>query len=385
MGFYHALRATELSHEQSMEKLLTRILASPAFLYRLENVPESSSAEWVTNYEMATRLSFFLWSSLPDAKLREIADQKQLQSLKVLQQQAQRMLGSSKMRRLAEQFACQWLHLRGFDQNSAKNEQLYPEFSDLRWAMYEEVVRFWIDMFQNNRSILDVIQSDHSFLNRELARHYGLEQPLGDTWTRSAGMKAAGRGGVLGMASVLASQSGASQSSPILRGNWVFETLLGQGLPNPPVGVPTLPEKPPQGMTTRQLIEQHSSNAGCARCHAKIDPFGFALEQFDAVGQSREDAVNTISRLEDGTQIEGLAGLQEYLMNEKRDLFVRQFCRKLLGFALGRELQLSDELLVDEMISALEQNEYRCHAAIMCIIASEPFRKIRGTEFGAKQ
>jgi hypothetical protein len=182
------------------------------------------------------------------------------------------------------------------------------------------------------------------------------------------------------MATILASQSGASRTSPILRGNWVYETLLGERLPRPPAGVPVLPDEPPQGLTARQLIEQHSSVEACAKCHLKIDPFGFALEQYDAVGRLRPVPVDTTTKLVEGQTIDGIEGLRHYLLNDRRDDIVRQFCRKLLGYALGREIQLSDRPLLDTMMSDLEKNGYRFSVAVESIVLSDQFRMIRGTE-----
>ncbi len=183
------------------------------------------------------------------------------------------------------------------------------------------------------------------------------------------------------MASFLASQSGASRTSPILRGNWIYETLLGDRLPKPPPNVPQLPENVPSGLTERQLIEQHSSVPECARCHAKIDPYGFSLEQFDAIGRSRPESAETDTVLEDGTRIQGLSGLRDYLLTTRRDDFLKSFCRRLLGFALGREVILSDEPLLEEMQRQLEVNEYRFSAAVKTIVFSSQFRQIRGREF----
>lgn len=187
------------------------------------------------------------------------------------------------------------------------------------------------------------------------------------------------------MASVLASQSGASRTSPILRGTWVSETLLGERLPKPPPGIPTLPETVPQNLTARQLIELHSSAPGCATCHRRIDPYGFALEQFDTVGHARAEEADTRTTLIDGVEIEGLAGLREYLVHNRREDFVRQFCRKLLGYALGREVQLSDEPLLDEIHGRLKQDGYRFSTAVETIVTSRQFRDIRGTDHPVPQ
>ena len=203
--------------------------------------------------------------------------------------------------------------------------------------MYEESVRFFEDLFRNDGSILGLLNADYAFLNEQLAKHYGIEGVTGG-WQRVEGIQAKGRGGILGMATVLAKQSGASRTSPILRGNWVSETLLGERLPKPPANVPDLPELVPAGLTARQLIEKHSSVEACAKCHARIDPYGFALEQYDAIGRLRPNPVNTKTKLVDGKAIKGLNGLRDYLANDRREAFVRQFCKKLLGYALGREV-----------------------------------------------
>ena len=182
------------------------------------------------------------------------------------------------------------------------------------------------------------------------------------------------------MASVLAKQSAASRTSPIVRGNWVYETLLGEHLPKPPAKVPQLPDSVPAGLTARQLVERHNSVPECAKCHSRIDPFGFALERYDAIGRLRAGPSDTRTRLVDGTTIEGIEGLREYLSTTRRHDFVQQFCRKLLGYALGRAVQLSDRPLLAEMHRRLAANGYRCRTAIEIIVCSRQFREIRGRD-----
>jgi hypothetical protein len=199
------------------------------------------------------------------------------------------------------------------------------------------------------------------------------------------GARQIGRGGILAQATTLAKQSGASRTSPILRGNWISEVLLGEKLPRPPKGVPQLSETPPEGLTERQLIERHSSDPSCAKCHSRIDPFGFALESFDAIGRFRNKdeanlAINASTALLDGTRLEGFEGLRSYLSSTRRDDFLRQFCRKLLGYSLGRSVLLSDELLLDEMLSELKAKDYRFSAVVETIVRSPQFREIRGRE-----
>jgi hypothetical protein len=378
---YQSLRGAEIPHEEAIHLTLARVLTSPAFLYRREKPAAGNSPAPVSGIELATRLSYFLWSSLPDDELRRVAVAGELHDEPMLDSQTRRMLKDPRTRRLAIQFACQWLHVRNFDQDAEKNEKLYPEFAALRDDMYEETVRFFEDMFRNDGSILGLLDADHTFLNETLAKAYGIDGVSGSQWQRVDGVRAHGRGGILAMATVLASQSGASRTSPILRGNWVYETLLGERLPRPPAGVPVLPDEPPaQGLTARQLIEQHSSVEACAKCHLKIDPYGFALEQYDAIGRLRPTAVDTTTTLVEGQTIDGIDGLREYLLTDRRDDVVRQFCRKLLGYALGREIQLSDKPLLDTMVSELEKNDYRFSVAVESIVRSDQFRKIRGTE-----
>ena len=378
--FYQQMRQADIEHDKAITLSVARVLASPSFLYRREEPPAGTVPQPVTQLELASRLSYFLWSSLPDDELRGLAEAGQLASDEVLLAQTHRMLRDPKIRRLAIQFACQWLHLRDFDDNDEKNEQLFPEFASLRGPMYEEVICFFEAMFREDRSILELVDADHTFLNESLARHYGVPGIAGEAWQRVEGMRARGRGGILGMGAFLASQSAASRTSPILRGNWVYETLLGERLPRPPANVPQLPESVPTGLTARQLIEHHSSVPACAKCHVKIDPYGFSLERFDAIGRLQPEPVDTRTKLENGREIEGLNGLREHLLKDRQQDLVRQFCRKLLGFALGRELQLSDEVLVEKMSRQLQNEGFRFNVAVEQIVLSDPFRKVRGLE-----
>lgn len=375
---YRELRDEGLAHDRACRLMLARILTSPAFLYRLEQPAPGDQAAPVTSLELASRLSYFLWSSLPDGELRRVAEDGRLTEERVMVEQTRRMLRDERTRRLAVEFACQWLHIRGFDETEEKNERLYPGFAALRGPMYEESVRFFEDMFRNDGSILDILDADHTFLNGTLAGHYGIGGVAGEEWRRVDGVREKQRGGVLAMATVLASQSGASRTSPILRGNWIYETLLGEQLPKPPPNVPQLPESLPSGLTARQLIERHSSDPACAKCHVRIDPYGFALEQYDVVGRVRPAPVDTKTTVFTGQSIEGIDGLRNYLLNERRGDVVRQFCGKLLGFALGRAVQLSDQLLLEEMQRKLAERGYRFSVAVEAVVTSPQFRNIRG-------
>jgi len=282
--------------------LLAHVLVAPAFLYRGEKPAPGPKAAPVSDTELATRLSYFLWSSAPDEALRSVAASGKLHSGEILVAQARRMLQDGRVRRLATEFGCQWLHIRDLETLNEKSERHFPTFVGLRDEMQEEAVRFLMDMFQVDRSVLSLLDADHSFMNAALAKHYGIELPgielpgndlVSNDWQRVDGLRARGRGGMLGFAATLAKQSGASRTSPILRGNWISEVVLGEKLPRPPKDVPILPEEAPVGLTERQLIERHSSDPKCARCHERIDHFGFALEGFDAIGRARSEDAGT--------------------------------------------------------------------------------------------
>jgi hypothetical protein len=296
------------------------------------------------------------------------------------------MLGDDRVRRLATEFACQWLHIYDFDTLDEKSERHFPTFGDLRAPMYEESIRFFTDLFQRGGSVLSILDADHTFLNEALAKHYGIPGVTGDGWQRVEGVKKFSRGGILGQGATLAKQSGASRTSPILRGNWVAEVLLGDRLPRPPKDVPPLPEEEDsESLTVRQLTEKHSSDPRCAACHLRIDAFGFALEKFDAIGRLRERdsgnrLIDTRATAMDGSEIDGIEGLRDYLLTKRHSVYLRQFCRKLLGYALGRGVQLSDEPLLSDMQAQLAAKGYRVDAAIETIVRSRQFLDIRGRE-----
>ena len=382
---YQTLRIQELPHDAAIRMLLARVLVAPAFLYRGENASPGTERTAISDWELATRLSYFLWSSAPDDELRALATDETLSDPEVLRVQTRRMLADARTRRMAIEFGCQWLHIRDFDQLDEKSEQHYPEFAGLKGDMYEESVRFFEDMFRNDGSVLDLLNADHTFVNARLAQFYGIKGIEGDAWRKVDGSKAAFRGGILTMAATLSKHSGASRTSPILRGNWVSEFLLGDKLPRPPKGVPILPEEAPPELTERQLIELHSSDPACAKCHQRIDGFGFALEQFDTIGRFRTQdagghAIDVAALLPDGTPVQGVEGLRTYLLTTRRDDFLRTFCRRLLGYALGRSVQLSDEPLIESMMKQLEEKDYRFSEAVETVVLSPQFRMIRGAD-----
>lgn len=383
---YAALRKQDLKHDAAIRLTLARVLISPAFLYRVELTQPGPEAKPVSAWELANRLSYFLWSSMPDEALRQEAAAGRLSEPEALVRSGQRLLADERVRALATEFAAQWLHVRDLETLDEKSERFFPTFAGLRSDMYEEAVHFFTDLFQHNGSIMNILDADYTWLNENLADHYGIPGVKGSEWRRVDGIHQYGRGGVIGMAAVLAKQSGASRTSPILRGNWVLETLLGDKLPNPPPNVPQLPENEADaGLTIREITQRHTSIPECASCHLKIDPFGFALEKYDAIGR-RRDRDQADRPIDVQTKIVGrkpgvfsdLSGLREYLLAHRRQEFVRNFCRKLLGFALARRVQPSDYPLLDQMQAQLAQHDYRFFAAVDTIVRSPQFLQKRG-------
>lgn len=381
---YQRLRSQELSHEDAIRLTFARVLVSPAFLYRVERPTTGTKSSPISDWELATRLSYFLWSSQPDQELRQLAAANKLHEPDQLAAQTRRMLQDPKARRLATEFACQWLHIYDFNQLDEKSESHFPTFNGLRSDMYEESIQFFTRHFQSDRPFLELFDADYTFLNEALAKHYGIDGVVGPQWRRVEGVRNHHRGGVLTMASALAKQSGASRTSPILRGNWLSEVLLGEKLPRPPKNVPPLAETAPEGMTERQMTERHSSDPACNKCHLRVDPFGYALESFDAIGRFRErDAnglpIDTKTKLADSTALNGLEDLRDYLTKNRRNSIARQFSRKLLGYALGRSVQLSDEPLLEELIKASAEDNTGLQSIVQRIVASTQFKEIRGT------
>jgi Protein of unknown function (DUF1592)/Protein of unknown function (DUF1588)/Protein of unknown function (DUF1587)/Protein of unknown function (DUF1585)/Protein of unknown function (DUF1595)/Planctomycete cytochrome C len=388
-GLYRTLRTKDVPHEEAARLTLARVLVAPAFLYRIEAAGPGAQPSPVSDWELATRLSYFLWSSCPDDELRGLAASGRLHEPEILAAQARRMLKDDKVRRLATEFACQWLHVYEFDTLDEKSERHFPDFAALRGDMYEETIRFFQDLCQRDAPASSIFDADVSFLNERMAKLYSITGVTGPEWRRVDGLRAAGRGGILGLATTLAKQSGASRTSPILRGNWVSEVLLGEKLPKPPKGVPVLPddEAASGGLSVRQLVEKHSRDARCASCHIRIDGFGFALEGFDAIGRRRDQdlgghAIDTRSKAPDGAALEGLEGLRRYLLTTRHNAVYSQFSRKLLGYALGRGVRLSDDPLIDDLKRRIGDDHASLSVIVSKIVLSPQFRDVRGREAG---
>jgi len=392
-GLYAQLRAEGIDHDAAVRTLLARILVAPSFLYHLEAAPPGERPGPVDDHALAARLAAFLWSSIPDGELGELADAGRLRDPEVLAGQVARMLRDDRVARLARHFGCQWLHVADLDTLDEKSPAHFPEFAALRGSMQEEAVRFFTEFFRADRPVDWLIDADETFVDPALAAFYGAAEgapadAAAGGWRRLDGMQARGRGGILGLAAVLARQSGASRTSPILRGTWLTEVVLGRRLPKPPPGIPILPEVPPEGLTERQLTAMHSTLPACASCHRSIDPWGFALEGFDAVGRARTAdsaglPVDTRAAIPDRSapgaarDVEGLSGLRSILLENHREEFRRQFARKLLGYALGRSVLVSDEPLLERLEAAAGDGAVRM---VQLIADSPQFRTIRGRD-----
>jgi len=387
LGIYQSLRAKGSAHEEAFRGALARILVSPGFLFRIEGAPPGRAPAAVNDWELAVRLSYFIWSSQPDAELRNLAAAGKLHDPSVLAAQARRMLKDQRVRAMAIEFGSQWLQVRGFDQMQDKNERLFPTFdAELRKAINEETVLFFQDLFQADRPAHTILDSNATYLNETLAKHYGIPGVSGPQWRRVEEVRAYGRGGILGLASVQAKESGASRTSPTLRGNWIVETLLGEKLPRPPANVPKIPEEESgETLTVRQIVEKHARVPECAVCHVRIDPYGFALERYDPIGRFRTKdlgghLVEAKANLKDGTEFEGIEGLRTYLLTKKRSVVFRLFCRRLLGYALGRSTAQSDQPLIDEMLQKIDRTDGRVSDAVLAIVQSKQFRMVSGRD-----
>jgi hypothetical protein len=381
LASYQADRKDGVKHDPAFRAALARVLSSPWFLYRVEQ--PASVARWgpVSGNELATRLSFLLWESIPDDELRTKAAK--LHEPAIMDQQVRRMLKDGRMRGMAEEFGARWLGVRDFVANHGRNLKHFPEFTPaLREALAEEPVRFFEDLLINDRPVADVIAADAVVINELLAKHYGIPGVKGAEWRRVEKVADYGRGGMLGFGAVLAKQSAASRTSPVKRGAWVVQ-MLGERLPKVPPDVPPLPEIPPAGLSVREITERHRKDPNCAGCHIRIDPFGMTLEQFDALGRLRTakelkpgDAKATT---QDGTEINGFAGLRNYLAGPRREDLLRSISQKLVGYSLGRSIQLSDRKLIEDVTKSMASGG-RWSDALLIIVNSEQFRCIRTAE-----
>ena len=395
LSYYRTLRdKNQLSHEDAIRDCLVDILMSPDFLYRFDlgsgKVASAKSdrafaAQPLSGVSLANRLSYFLWSSMPDAGLLRHAQAGDLGNPKVLLAETRRMLKDDKVKGLATEFTGNWLGFRLFETNNSVDRERFPAFNDdLREAMFQEPVRFMQDTISNDRPVLDLVYGDYTFVNPALAAHYGMPTVSGgnDNWVRVDNAARYNRGGLLPMAVFLTQNSPGLRTSPVKRGAWLVEKVLGIRIPPPPPVVPELPsDEAKMDLPVRDALAQHRANPVCASCHAKFDPLGLAFEGFGPVGNARK--TDLAGRPVDtsftyfGAQGDGIAGLKEFIKASRQDAFTDNLSRKLLAFALGRSLQLSDEALIDQMKANLAKNNFRFRALVETIVLSPQFRDRR--------
>lgn len=367
--------------DHGIEMALNGILVSPNFLYRVEDVPAGTphGANYaIGDLDLASRLSFFLWSSIPDEELLRTAEQKQLHQPAVLKAQVQRMLRDPKSRSLVDNFAGQWLQLRNVADWKPDPDKFPGVDDSLRYAFQQETELFFENMIRENRGILELIDADYTFLNDRLARYYGISGVSGGYFRRVDLSGSSQRGGVLTQGSILMVTSYPTRTSPVLRGKWVLENILGSPPPPPPPDVPPLSDDAQiSAKSLRELLAKHRANATCASCHSRLDPLGFSLENFDAAGKFRSteggEPVEASGSLPDGTQLDGPSGLKHVLL-ARRDEFVECFVEKLLTYALGRGLESYDRPTVREIRREAERDGYRFEAVVQAIVDSVPFQ-----------
>ena len=384
LSFYREGQA-EGGFEVGIETALRALLASPEFLFRVERDPEGVAAATpypVSDLELATRLSFFLWSSLPDDELLEAASANQLRDPNILRTQVRRMLSDPRAETLTTNFASQWLHLRNLDA-VRPDSRLFPDFDDnLRRGFRQETQLLFQSIVDEDRSVTDLLTADYTFVNERVAKHYGFPGIYGDHFRRIALPQGSPRAGLLGHGSILTVTSYATRTSPVLRGKWILENLLGTPPPPPPPNVPPLDESrsTTQVVSMRDRMEAHRRNPACAVCHRIMDPAGLSMENFDAIGRWRYAeggaAIDSSGSLPGGEDFDGMVGLRQALL-DRPDVFVRTMTEKLLVYALGRGLEHSDASAVRGILRASAGDDYRLSSLIVGVVESTPFQMRR--------
>lgn len=386
-ALYAEGRTKELDRESAAREVVVFTLVSPHFLFKAETQPvlanepapasKASGDHPLSAWELASRLSYFLWSSLPDEPLRKVAADGSLLKPEVLAAQAKRMMQDPKAEAMAREFMGQWLAFDGFANHNGVDAKKYPEFTpELRRDLYRETVTFFDHLIREDRPIHDILTSDYTFLNERLARFYGIPGVQGEDF-RQVNVAQYHRGGLLGMGSVLTKTSRPIRTSPVLRGNWLLQTVLGLTMPPPPPNVPELKANAQKPTTMREMLEQHRADAACSVCHDRIDPLGFALESFDPIGRFRTQddeglKIDDSAGLKDGTKFAGLDGLRNYLRTRDQQ-FNAHFSRKLLGYALGRQVLPTDKILIAKMQDALQASGGKPSAAVLTLVNSRQF------------
>ena len=382
LALFHAAYKADPSFMVAIRLTLQAVLISPKFLFIAEEPNFDSKPHKVTDHELASRLSYFLWGSLPDDELLKAADEGNLSDSRILQEQFKRMLGSQnsrKVRNFSQNFVEQWLGTRALGREFKPDKSILGYDSELEGGMKYEPVFFFHEILTENRSLLDLLKADYTYVNRRLARHYRIKGEFREQPKRVQLTDENRRGGLLSMAAVLAVSSYPHRTSPVLRGKWILETILGDPPPPPPPNVPELEESASSvsSESLRQRLELHRQNVACAQCHDRIDPLGFGLENYGVLGRWRDKyeghTVDARGALPDGTTFSGPAELKLALLGRK-DQFVRHLTKKMLGYALGRGLTYYDYCAVNSIVDKLRANDYKSHHLLFGIIQSVPFR-----------
>jgi cytochrome c553 len=369
-------RADGNNFESGIELALTGILVSPDFLFRTEHTPPGVTTK-VSDLELASRLSFFLWSSIPDEELLRTAEAGKLSDPAVLEAQVHRMLSDPKSQAFEDNFAGQWLHLRNVAGWKPDREK-YPQFDEaLRDAFERESELFFSNIMREDRSVLEFIDADYTFLNERLARHYGIPGVKG-SYFRKVDLKDEHRGGVLSQGAILLVTSYPTRTSPVLRGKWILENIFGSPPPPPPPNIPPLADSASNSARSlREQLEKHRADRACASCHARLDPLGFSLEQYDAIGRFRTEedgaTIEASGALPDGTALNGIEGLKKVVLS-RRDEFVECLAAKMLTYALGRGLESYDQPAVRAIRRQAAGEDYRFSSMILGIVNSVPFQ-----------
>ena len=394
-AFYRTLRNEDgLSHEDAIRDSIVAILMSPHFCYRVDLPSAGTGIRPLSDSDLASRLSYFLWSSPPDEELLAHAKAGDLHRPEAIASQARRMLRDDRVRGLATEFAGNWLDFRRFEEHNAVDRGRFPTFDDgLRRAMFEEPIRFFLDVVRHDRPIHEFLDGKQTFVNPALAQHYGMPNPgIGpEDWVRVDDATIYGRGGLLPMAVFLTKNAPGLRTSPVKRGYWVVRRLLGENIPPPPADVPELPsdESKLGDMTLREALARHRADKACAGCHERFDAIGLAFEGYGPVGEARNKdlaghPVDTHATFPGGTEGTGVAGLRAYLKMSRHEEFTDNLCRKLLAFALGRTLIASDDETLDALKSKLRADGGRFGGLVEGIVTSPQFLNKRVESAGAE-
>ena len=389
INVYNLGLKNNLNHSESLGLMLKAVLVSPQLLFITPSAEFKSNEKIVSidSYQLASRLSYLLWSSPPDQQLANLADEATLINPEVLKEQVNRMLNNPKSKALFDGFGAQWLRLNNLE-NQVFDMEIFPDMTlSLRMAMIDEARLFFRSIIKENKSVIEFVDSDYTFLNEQLSKLYGITESVIGEDMRRVKLTNPNRGGIIGMPATLASTSFSNRTSPVRRGVWVLEQVLGERVPSPPPDIPELEEldhENEQGLTLRQRTELHQSEATCANCHKLLDPIGFGLENFDAIGRWREVnneglRIDSSGQLPNGEKFTSPALLKSLLIKRKGDL-ARNFTEKFMAHALGRQLEGYDYIVIDQLMDKISADDYRIRTIITEVITSYLFthRRVEG-------